>query len=84
MKALLASYFLERKKLESELEEKEGEIEEIIVKEKYLQLENERLNREYVRLKERYEWLEKEKENRQRDYEEERSQLLADFEEYKR
>ena len=32
MKALLSSYFLERKKLEGELEEKEGEIEEILIR----------------------------------------------------
>jgi hypothetical protein len=54
MKILLNNYNLEKKKLEGELEEKEGETEEILIKQRFLEQENERINRELVRWKERY------------------------------
>ena len=40
MKVLLGNYFVEKKKLETDLEEKEGEIQEIIIKVKFLEQEN--------------------------------------------
>jgi chromosome segregation ATPase len=64
MKILLNNYLLEKKKLEAQLEDREGETEEILIKQRFLEQENERMNRELVRWKERYEWLEREKEAR--------------------
>jgi hypothetical protein len=61
MKLLLNNYFLEKKKLEGELEEQQGAYEEVLIKQKFLEQENERLNRELIRWKERYEWQEREK-----------------------
>lgn len=83
MKNLLNNYLLEKKKLQAELEEKEGEVEEILIKQRFLQQENERINRELVRWKERYEWIEKEKEAKIKELEEEKNQLSLDFEQYK-
>jgi hypothetical protein len=83
MKLLLNNYVLEKNKLESELEEKEGEIEEILIKQRFLEQENERINRELIRWKERYEWLEREKEGKTKELEEERNQTAMEFEEYK-
>ena len=40
MKVLLGNYFVEKKKLETDMEEKEGEIQEIIIKVKFLEQEN--------------------------------------------
>lgn len=40
MKNLLNNYLLEKKKLEAELEEKEGEVEEILIKQRFLEQEN--------------------------------------------
>lgn len=83
MKLLLNNYFLEKKKLEGELEEQQGAYEEVLIKQKFLEQENERLNRELIRWKERYEWQEREKENRVKELEEEKNALLASFEDYK-
>jgi|JI6StandDraft_1071083.scaffolds.fasta_scaffold132746_2 hypothetical protein len=53
MKSLLNNYFVEKKKLETEIEEKDGEREELIIRLKFLEQENERANRELIRWKER-------------------------------
>jgi hypothetical protein len=83
MKILLNNYLLEKRKLESELEEKEGETEEILIKQRFLEQENERINRELVRWKERYDWLEREKEARIKELEEERDSQALQFDDYK-
>lgn len=54
MKVLLNNYFIDKKKLESDLEEKDGEIEELLIKHKFLAQENERISRELIRWKERF------------------------------
>lgn len=57
MKILLNNYFIEKKKLEADLEEKDEDVEELIIKYKFLEQENERMSRELIRWKERYEWI---------------------------
>ena len=83
MKNLLNTYLLERRKAEGLVEEKEEEVEEIRIRQRFLEQENERINRELVRWKERFEWLEREKDARLRDLEEEKGLLNGQFEEYK-
>lgn len=60
MKTLLSNYCVERQRLEAQIEEGEERAEELLIKLRFLQQENERLSRELVRWKERYEGLEKE------------------------
>ena len=57
MKVLLNNYFIEKKKLEADLEEKDEDVEELIIKYKFMEQENERMSRELIRWKERYEWI---------------------------
>ena len=51
MKNLLNTYLLERRKAEGLVEEKEEEVEEIRIRQRFLEQENERINRELVRWK---------------------------------
>ena len=83
MKNLLNNYFVEKKKLETELEDRDADIEEIIIKDKFLEQENQRINRELIRWKERYEWLEKQKEAKVKQAQEDRNHIVKSFEEYK-
>ena len=70
--------------MQSVLEEKDGIIEEMDIKERCALEEFEKVNREYVRWKERYEWLEKEKEGKMLTYQEELDKLMTQFENYKK
>lgn len=70
--------------MQSVLEEKDGIIEEMDIKERFALEEFEKVNREYVRWKERYEWLEKEKEGKMLTYQEELDKLMTQFENYKK
>jgi hypothetical protein len=83
MRNLLQTYNLEKKHMQSMIEEKDGIIEEMDIKEKFALEEFEKVNREYVRWKERYEWLEKEKEGKMLTYQEELDKLVIQFERYK-
>lgn len=83
LRSLLTTYNLEKKQLSSLLEEKDGIIEEMDIRDKFAQEEFEKVNREYVRWKERYEWLEKEKEGKMQSYQLELDKLVKQFEEYK-
>jgi hypothetical protein len=83
MRNLLQTYNLEKKHMQSMLEDKDSTIEEMDIKEKFAMEEFEKVNREYVRWKERYEWLEKEKEGKMLSYQEELDKLVIQFESYK-
>jgi hypothetical protein len=84
MRNLLTRYNLEKREMQSVLEEKDGIIEEMDIKERFALEEFEKVNREYVRWKERYEWLEKEKEGKMLTYQEELDKLMTQFENYKK
>ena len=84
MRNLLTRYNLEKREMQSMLEEKDEIIEEMDIKEKFALEEFEKVNREYVRWKERYEWLEKEKEGKMLSYQEELDKLMTQFENYKK
>ena len=70
--------------MQSMMEEKDGIIEEMDIKEKFAVEEFEKVSRQYVRWKERYEWLEKEKEGKMQSYQEELNKLMTQFENYKK
>jgi hypothetical protein len=83
LKQLLASYNVQKQRLDVDLEEKEGQIEEQLIRMRFLEQENERVNRELVRWKERFEGLERDKLARIKEVEDEKNYILSEYEEYK-
>ena len=73
LKQLLANYNVEKQRKEAESEEKDGHIEEQMIRLRFLEQENERLGRELVRWKERFEGLEKDRQLRIREVEDDKN-----------
>jgi hypothetical protein len=79
MRVLLSMYHLEKSELMATIDEKQSELEENRIRDKFNQEEYEKVLRESARWKERYEWMEKDRDTKAKLLEKENSRLDSEL-----